>query len=261
MAAKPEPEKTPWETLSAIDLTDRIEKKNGLSYISWAWAWGELKRLYPFAWYRKHETAAGYPCFHDVQGYAFVKVTVGLDRTGDHEVTELMPVLDHRNKPIQGPNAFDVNNALQRCLTKAIAYHGLGHYIYAGEDVPSDAGATPPQSAGEARTAPVGGQEVSAPPTDTAPVPQPPPGMSDPIHIYDHAGAAHWVEKRADIMLVTMIGFIPFCTDDKMLVGLYSANRHVYSALSALDAHKHQQLITAFSDAKKKLTQPQTQGA
>jgi hypothetical protein len=75
----------------------------------------------------------------DVQGYAFVRVTVGLDRTGDHEVTENLPVLDHRNKPIQGPNAFEVNNALQPCLAKALAYHGLGHYIYAGEDMPQEA--------------------------------------------------------------------------------------------------------------------------
>jgi hypothetical protein len=272
MATKPEVEKTPWETLSAIDLTDKIEKKNGMSYVSWAWAWGVLKKHYPYAWFRKHESSGSYPCFHDVQGYAFVKVTVGLDRTGDHEVTETFPVLDHRNKPVQGPSPFDINTALQRCLTKAIAYHGLGHYIYAGEDVPQDVAPTPSQASNEQPTAPVGGQvvhtppnTVSAPPAPPITIPSaapltPPLGMLDPVHVYDHVGGVHWVERKADVMATCLLGFILFCTDDKMLTALYTSNRHIRDTLQAIDPEKHKHLLGEFSTAKKRLTE-QTQGA
>lgn len=255
MATKPEAEKTPWEILSAVDLADKIEKKNGMSYVSWAWAWGVLKKNFPYAWYRKHETSAGYPCFHDVQGYAFVKVTVGLDRTGDHEVTETFPVLDHRNKPIQGPNPFDINTALQRCLTKAIAYHGLGHYIYAGEDIPQETSGTPPQSAGEVRTAPSVAQAVPTPTQQGNVRPAAPPGMVDPIEVYDHAGTAHWIEKNPKTMSTCLLGYILFCQDDVVLTRLFSANRHVRDAIAAMDADTHTHLINAFKDAKARLTQ------
>ena len=129
-------EKSPWEVLSQIDVSNHIEKKNGLSYLSWAWAWGTLKKHYPYAEFKKHCDNRGLPYFKDESGFAFVQVTVNLTSTGEDKVTEYLPVLDHRNKPIQNPDAFAVNNALQRCLTKAIAYLGLGHYIYAGEDLP-----------------------------------------------------------------------------------------------------------------------------
>jgi len=124
--------KSVWETLSRIDVNEHTEDKGGLTYLSWAWAWGICKEHYPDASFVKHMNAQDYPCFMDENGFAFVKVTVTIQ---DQSVTELLPVLNGYT-PIENPNAFQINTALQRCLTKCLAYFGLGHYIYAGEDVP-----------------------------------------------------------------------------------------------------------------------------
>lgn len=242
----PPAEKTPWEVLSAVNLADKVEQKNGLSYISWAWAWGELKRHYPYAWFRKHDEK-GYPCFHDIQGYAFVKVTVGLDRTGDHEVTEMLPVLDHRNKPIQGPNAFEVNNALQRCLAKAIAYLGLGHYIYAGEDLPPDV-------AGAGQEAPSGQAGGQVPPNPQTP-PSGPSSHNAPT-IFGPGGGVQAQSHSVDVITATFLAFIPTCTDEKMLTQFYSVNRGARDYLLHRDKEKHDTVIAAFSEAKKKFTAP-----
>jgi len=135
MTTKKKP--TTWEVLSDIDCTEHAEKKGDLSYLSWAWAWGILKKHYPDASFEKHWFTYGdgysIPYALDKQGSAFVKVTVTVAGV---DVTEVMPVLDHRNRSVQKPDSFQVNTSLQRCLTKAIAFHGLGHYIYAGEDLP-----------------------------------------------------------------------------------------------------------------------------
>jgi len=138
--------KSVWETLSAIDVNDKAEEKNGMTYLSWAWAWGKLKDNYPEATFKKH-IHDGMAYIKDEKGNAFVEVTVTVEGIS---ATELFPVLNYNNKPIQNPNAFEVNTALQRGLAKAIAYHGLGHYIYAGEDLPQIDGETP-QSEGKAK--------------------------------------------------------------------------------------------------------------
>ena len=131
--------KSIWETLSAIDCNEHTEKKNGMTYLSWAWAWGILKKHYPTATFTKHLSDDGIPVFLDSDSNGYVKVTVTI---GDESMTEVFPVLDFRNKSIKNPDSFAVNTALQRCLTKALSYFGLGHYIYAGEDIPQDAEST-----------------------------------------------------------------------------------------------------------------------
>ena len=132
-------EKSLFERLSAIDCRDHIEKKGKFSYLSWAWAWAILKRHCPEANFEKHTfevMGREVPYMTDESGFAYVQVTVF---TAEDTQTEVFPVLNHSNKPIQNPTAFDVNTALQRCLVKAIAMLGLGLYIYAGEDVPEGA--------------------------------------------------------------------------------------------------------------------------
>ena len=124
-----------WETLSKIDVSEHTEEKNGLTYLSWAWAWGKVKDNYPKARYVKRIWDTELPYTKDDQGYAYVEVTVII---GDEEQSELMPVLDYKNQSVKNPNSFQVNTALQRCLAKCCAMHGLGHYIYAGEDLPMD---------------------------------------------------------------------------------------------------------------------------
>lgn len=118
--------------LLKINVNDHVEKKNGLSYLSWAWAWAEVLKIDPTARYTVHEYD-GLPLVYLKDGSAMVKVSVEIK--GDIK-TCLLPVLDHRNKPIENPNSFAVNTSIMRCLAKCIALHGLGLYIYAGEDLP-----------------------------------------------------------------------------------------------------------------------------
>jgi len=129
--------KSVWETLSKIDVSAYTESKNGFTYLSWAHAWREIKNIYPQATFNKHMSEDGTPVFMDRNGNAYVVVTVTIMTADEHAAaTEVFPVLDFKNKAIANPNAFDVNKALQRGLTKAMAYLGLGFNIYVGEDLP-----------------------------------------------------------------------------------------------------------------------------
>jgi len=121
--------KSVWETLSVIDCNDHTETKNGLTYLSWAWAWGTLKKHYPTARFEK----MGLERFDDGTAMVRVHAFIPLDDTHIESVEELLPVLDYKNKPVANPNAFDINTAYQRCLVKCLAYMGLGMYIYQGE--------------------------------------------------------------------------------------------------------------------------------
>lgn len=129
-----------FEELNKVDCTDNVEKKNGLSYLSWAYAWGELKKKHPASTYTIYENQQGWN-YHTDGRTAWVKTGVSIDGL---EHIEYLPVMDYRNKsiPIESITSFDVNKTIQRSLTKAVARHGLGLYIYAGEDLPEDGTAT-----------------------------------------------------------------------------------------------------------------------
>ena len=117
--------------LDQVDVTNHIEKKGKFSYLSWAFAVRELKKRHPSATWTVHEWD-GIPFIATECGY-FVKVTVMVNLI---EMTQVHPVLDHQNKPVLTPNAFQINTSIQRCLAKCIALHGLGIHLYAGEDLP-----------------------------------------------------------------------------------------------------------------------------
>ena len=121
-----------WETLSKIDVSDHTEKKANLTYLSWAWAWATLMKHYPDTNYEFEIEK-----FDDstVEVRVVVAITEGEETVMRHM---WLPVMDHRNKAIPNPNAFDINKAKMRCLTKCLAMFGLGHYIYAGEDLPEE---------------------------------------------------------------------------------------------------------------------------
>lgn len=127
-------EKNYFELLNAVNVGDKIEKKNGLSYLSWSWAWAELKKRFPEANYTVYENAAGWNYFTDGRT-CWVKTGVTVNGI---EHIEYLPVMNFKNQsiPADGVTSFDVNKAIQRSLTKAVARHGLGLYIYAGEDLP-----------------------------------------------------------------------------------------------------------------------------
>jgi len=113
------------------NVNEHTEKKNGLTYLSWAWAWAEALKADSSASYKTE--MFGDKCFMDVNGTAMVFVTVTMF---GKPMTCQLPVMDFRNKAILNPDAFAVNTAIMRCMTKALALHGLGLYIYSGDDLP-----------------------------------------------------------------------------------------------------------------------------
>ena len=125
-----------YDVLSVIDCADKIEKKNNLSYLSWSYAWGELLKKYPDSTYKIYENNEGWNYFTDGRT-CWVKTGVTVNGV---ERIEYLPVMDFRNKsiPANAVTSTDVNKTIQRSITKAIARHGLGLYIYAGEDLPED---------------------------------------------------------------------------------------------------------------------------
>lgn len=119
------------EQLLSTDVSKHIEKKGKLSYLSWAWAWTEAIKADPKATF-KVEMFDG-KCYMDINGTAMVFVTVTIF---DKAMTCQLPVMDYKNQAIKNPDAFDINTAIMRCMTKGLALHGLGMHIYAGEDLP-----------------------------------------------------------------------------------------------------------------------------
>lgn len=124
-----------WDLLSAINVNDKTETKGSgkfaLTYLSWAWAWGVLMEHFPESVYEIHQDRI-LP-----DGSVMVSVTLTI-KDGDEQFSRFMwlPVMNHLNKAIINPDAMDINKAIMRCLAKTIAMCGLGHYIYAGEDLP-----------------------------------------------------------------------------------------------------------------------------
>jgi len=137
VAIRPKERANVFEVLSNVNVNEHIEKKNGLSYLSWAWAWAEVKKAFPDANYTIYETETEHgPVNYFTDGRtAWVKTGVVIE--GLEHIEEL-PIMDYSNRsiPLEKVTSFDVNKAIQRSLTKACARHGLGLYIYAGEDLP-----------------------------------------------------------------------------------------------------------------------------
>jgi len=125
-----------FDTLNGINCNEHTERKNGLTYLSWAWAWQMVKKHYPTATYTIYETPDGRPYFDDGRT-CWVKTGVTIE---GQEHIEYLPIMDLRNNsiPVEKVTSMDMNKAIQRSLTKAAARHGLGLYIYAGEDLPAD---------------------------------------------------------------------------------------------------------------------------
>lgn len=128
--------------LLKINVSEHIEKKNGLSYLSWAWAWAEVLKVDPKAKYEVRmfgDPFGGSPvCMIGETAMVCVIVTVN-----DLPRECWLPVMDNRNNAIRNPDARKVSDTIMRCMTKAVALHGLGLYIYAGEDLPEQDEAPP----------------------------------------------------------------------------------------------------------------------
>ena len=127
-----------WSTLSSIDCNEKTEKKGNLTYLSWAWAWGIVQDHFPNSEYHfthfDHPSGLNTDAMYYPDGTASVHVIVSIE---DVQRQMWLPVMDYRNKSIESPSSRDISDAKMRCLTKCLAMFGLGHYIYAGEDIPS----------------------------------------------------------------------------------------------------------------------------
>ena len=153
-------ENSVFSVLNAVNCNEHVEKKGNLSYLSWAWAWQMVKAHYPDASYTIYENPNGWNYFTDGRT-CWVKTGVTI---GDLEHIEYLPIMDARNQsiPLESVRSVDVNKTIQRSLTKACARHGLGLYIYAGEDLPDSAEQQRPQ---QVPSNPTGRQDVPPPPT------------------------------------------------------------------------------------------------
>lgn len=150
--------KSTWAVLSAINCNEHVEEKNGLKYLSWAWAWGIVKTNFPDANYRVRQYDGKPYLFDENLGYLVTtEVTIngetiemslpvmdGANKAQKH-IAYSYPAKEYNNKKwtgkyidkeVEPATMFDINTAIMRCLTKNLAMFGLGHYIYAGEDLP-----------------------------------------------------------------------------------------------------------------------------
>ena len=199
--------------LLKINVNDHTESKNGLTYLSWAWAWAEALKADPKVNF-KVEMFDGTPLM-PVGGTFMVWVTVTMF---DKPVTCMLPVLDYRNKPISAPNSFDVNTSIMRCLVKAIAMHGLGLYIYGGQDLPSDD--EPKETKVIEVTTPTATVEVEV--------------------------------KTANMQLFadSMIQFVGICEDEGALKSYWKANHTQLEGLKAFDKTLYTTVLARFTEAK-----------
>ena len=152
-----------FEVLNAVNCKEHTESKGGLSYLSWAWAWAEVKKRFPGAFYTIYENPEGFPYFTDGRT-AWVKTGVTIEGL---EHIEYLPIMNQASKaslPLASLTSWDVNKAIQRSLTKACARHGLGLYIYAGEDLPEGEPAPAP--------APKKTTQKTAPTPEPHPIPE-----------------------------------------------------------------------------------------
>lgn len=212
--------------LLKINVNDHTEKKNGLTYLSWAWAWAEALKADPKAAFKVEMQPHGGPLM--IMGDTFmVWVTVTMF---DKPMTCMLPVLDFRNKPITAPTSFDVNTSIMRCLVKAIALHGLGLYIYAGEDLPE----TGSQS-GQAE--PVIVKVVT--PTATA-------------DLEANTGNA---DANAELFAEGMMTYTDHCKDVKGLNSYWKSNQTQLDSLKVSRPDLYDQIRNRFAAIKKQLSE------
>jgi hypothetical protein len=217
--------------LLKLNVNDHVEKKQNLSYLSWAWAWAEALKADPAATFEVktfkqvvNEAWTEVP-YMAVNGTAMVWVTVTMF---GKPMTCFLPVMNHRNQPIQNPDAFQVNTAIMRCMVKGLALHGLGLYIYAGEDLPQSE-----------ETTPVIVKAIT--PDGTA--------MAD---VEVNTGQA---DANAQLFAEGMMTYTNHCTDVKGLNSYWKANQGQLDALKVSHPDLYGQVRNRFAELKKQLTE------
>jgi hypothetical protein len=215
--------------LLVLNVNEHTEKKNGLTYLSWAWAWAEALKADPVATFKVE--MFGDKCYMEINGTAMVWVTVTLF---GKPMTCQLPVMDYKNKAVPDPDAFAVNTAIMRCMTKALSLHGLGLYIYAGEDIPEeDAKPVKEEVKPEVkRTVPakIEGHEMGWQIKMTMP--------QD-----DSDGWVDLLKTSTRILFDTAKG-------QKDITDIFKVNRNIYDHLKSINPEEHKSLMAEFAKAK-----------
>ena len=215
--------------LLVLNVNEHTEKKNGLTYLSWAWAWAEALKADPAATFKVE--MFNDKCYMEINGTAMVWVTVTLF---GKPMTCQLPVMDYKNKAVPDPDAFAVNTAIMRCMTKALSLHGLGLYIYAGEDIPEeDAKPVKEEVKPEVkRTVPakIEGHEMGWQIKMTMP--------QD-----DSDGWVDLLKTSTRILFDTAKG-------QKDITDIFKVNRNIYDHLKSINPEEHKSLMAEFAKAK-----------
>jgi hypothetical protein len=232
--------------LLKLNVQDHVEKKNGLTYLSWAWAWAEALKADPTATFHvdTFQRADGTTIpYMEINGTAMVWVRTALF---SKEMTCMLPVMDHRNKPIQNPDAFQVNTAIMRCLTKCLAMHGLGLYIYAGEDLPEDDGVVPPPK-------PKAEKLPEKPPAPPPPAAKPPANtegdggrFSINITAKPNATSQEWISLASEAIETCM----NMATSVEEVSQIWRVNPSLWDKIKTLDLQQYTHLITKLKGKK-----------
>lgn len=212
--------------LLKINVNEHTEKKNGLTYLSWAWAWQEALKADPTATFDV-QTFDGMP-YMNVNGTGLVWVTVNMF---GQPRTCMLPVMDYKNKPILNPDAFAVNTAIMRCMTKALALHGLGLYIYSGDDLPEE--------------------EAKAAPTPQAEAPKP------IVRTVKKVQPTEWDNSDASRKLFAdgMIEWTSHCTSVAGLNSYWKSNELQLDSLKESHPDLYQGVLKRFKELKTQLTE------
>lgn len=219
-----------WKCLSTVNVNEHTETKNGLTYLSWAWAYGIMMEHYPGMTYRF------YPTEYHNDGSATVHCSVMIRSGEDHVVRSMwLPVMDFRNKAVVNPSSVEINKAKMRCLTKCFSQFGLGHYIYAGEDTPSEPSDKPEVGAASA-------------------IAKQPPKQKQPEQKADPVADFHDEDSASEVADL-MINLAKTHTSSvKSLGEFWKKNKQVIDKLDNDFPEQYQRVKDAFTTIKKEIS-------
>jgi len=250
--------------LLKLNVQDHVEKKNGLTYLSWAWAWAEALKADPTATFHvdTFQRADGTTIpYMEINGTAMVWVRTTLF---GKEMTCFLPVMNSKNEPIkiagrkykdkygnekiEELDSFNVNTAIMRCLTKCLAMHGLGLYIYAGEDLPEDDGVVPPPKAAPKAEKPP--EKTPAPPPPAAKPPANTEGdggrFSINITAKPNATSQEWISLASEAIETCM----NMATSVEEVSQIWRVNPSLWDKIKTIDLQQYNHLITKLKGKK-----------
>lgn len=221
--------------LASVDVSKEIEKKQNLSYLSWAYAVDKLMR---------HDPQANWE-FHQPEMYGETMMISCTVTAFGKPLKMHLPVMDHRNQAIKNPDAFAVNKNMMRCLVKAIACHGLGINVYAGEDLPLDDDGHATKPAPRSTAKPVAQPETKAPPKME--------GKEGSWQIKVVAEPEFEFKDWAQLVMDATDLALEQATSEADVMAIFRANKNIYDRVkSEPGSNAYEALLALFKEAKAK---------